>query len=53
MAILVGQGERFVAAAARRPDEQFDVGQSVAVVSFTGRVAVVVSAKEFEFLNNA
>ncbi len=53
VAIHVGQGERFVAAAARRPDEQFDVGQSVAVVSFTGRVAVVVSAKEFEFLNNA
>lgn len=53
VAIRVGQGERFVAAAARRQDEQFDVGQSVAVVEFSGRVAVVVSAKEFEFLNNA
>lgn len=50
--IQVGQGERFVPAVARRSDEQFDAGQSVAVVSFNGGTAVVVSAKEFEFLNN-
>ena len=50
--IQVGQSERFVPAVTKRPDEQFDVGQSVAVVSFSSGTAVVVSAKEFEFLNN-
>jgi len=52
VAIQVGQGERFVPAVARRSDERFDAGQSVAVVSFSGGTAVVVSSKEFEFLNN-
>jgi len=53
VAIQVGQGERFVAARAKRSGEHFDLGQPVAVVEFRSGTALVVSQKEFEFLKDS
>ncbi len=44
-------GERFLAAVARRGDDRFKVGDRVVVVGLSNGVAEVVSKEEYEFVN--
>lgn len=49
VAIHVSDGERFVPAIAKRPDDTFSVGDAVVVVAFRGGTAEVLTRKEYEF----
>lgn len=51
VAIQIEDNERYLPAAAKRKDDKFEVGQRVAVVDLRGGTAVVISRKEYEFLN--
>jgi hypothetical protein len=53
VAIGSRNGERFVAAVARRNDDRFMVGERVVVVGLNQGVAEVVSREEFEFLSGS
>lgn len=53
VAIQIGDGERFVGAAAKHEHDAFEPGQIVGVVDLHGGTAVVVSRKEFEFLSDS
>lgn len=52
VAVQVRGRERYIRARAKRTDEKFQTGDSVAVVAYRGGVATVVSRKEFEFIND-
>ena len=53
IAVSLHSGERFVSAAAKRPDDRFRVGDRVVVSSFRNGVAEVVSREEFEFVSDS
>lgn len=48
--LRVGEGNRYVPAVARRPDDSFAPGQHVGVVAYRDGVAEVVGREEYEFL---
>lgn len=50
IAVKVRGGGRYVPATSKHTDARFNVGDEVAVVEYTGGVAVVVSREEYEFL---
>lgn len=50
VAVRIGDGERFVPARTRRPDDSFRIGEAVVVVAIAGGVAEVVSQTEYEFV---
>lgn len=52
VALRVRGTERYVPAVSRRSDDQFAVGEAVAVVAYENGVAEVVSRDEFEFLSD-
>ncbi len=49
--VLVGNRELFLPAIAQRPDDAFATGDQVIITEYTGGMAVVVSRKEYEFVN--
>ncbi|GJM26300.1 MAG: hypothetical protein DHS20C16_27150 [Phycisphaerae bacterium] len=51
--IRVGNREHFIPAVAQREDDSFQRGQAVAIVEYSGGLAVVVSRKEHDFINNS
>ena len=53
VAIQIGEQERFLHAAARRPDDKFETGAEVGVVDYRNGTVVVVSRKEFEFMRDS
>ena len=53
VAIQIGDNERYVPAKAKRSDESFESGQSVGVIDFRAGTALVVSRKEYDFLNES
>lgn len=53
VAVQVSGRERFVPAVASRKNDRFEVGDRVAVASFAGGTAQVVSQKEHEFLTDS
>lgn len=52
IAVPSRNGERFLAAVARRNDDQFKVGDRVVVVAFANGVAEVLSKQEYEFVSS-
>ena len=50
VAIASRNGERFLAAQAKRGDDRFKVGDQVVVVGFTNGVAEIVSKTEHDFV---
>jgi len=53
IAIRIKDGERYVPAVCKRPEDQFATGAVVGVVGIEAGIATVVSQKEFDFLNEA
>lgn len=53
VAVATRGGERYVAAAGKRRDEGFALGDRVVVVGFTNGVAEVVSRREYEFVTDS
>jgi len=53
VAVRAAGRERFVAAVTRRTDDKFAVGDTVAIVGFSGGKAEVVSKDEFEFMSGS
>lgn len=51
IALQIEDDERYLPAVAKRGEDAFEAGQQVAVVELRGGTAVVVSRKEFEFVN--
>lgn len=53
VAIQVGENERCLPARAKRDDEVFEPGQSVGVIGFHFGTALIVSRREYDFLNES
>ncbi len=53
VAIQIGDNERYVPAKAKRSNEAFESGQSVGVIDYRAGTALVVSRKEYDFLNES
>ncbi len=53
VAVPVTRGERFVPAIAKHAGVTFKTGEQVAVISYRGGVAEVVSREEFDFLTTS
>ncbi len=53
VAVHVKGVERFVPAKSKRPDDTFEVADSVVIVGFHNGTAEVVSRREYEFLTNS
>jgi membrane protein implicated in regulation of membrane protease activity len=51
VAVRVYNGERFLSAVSKRPDDEFHVGDRVVITGYASGTAEVVSQKEHEFLN--
>ena len=51
VAVEVRGKEQFVAAAANRPDDSFQVGDRVVITAYAGGTVQVVSQQEYEFMN--
>ncbi len=51
--VRIGNREHYVSAIAQREDDSFKRGEAVAIVDYSGGLAVVVSRKEHDFINNS
>jgi hypothetical protein len=51
--VRIGNREHFVPAVAQREDDSFQRGEAVAIVEYSAGLAVVVSRKEHDFINNS
>ena len=51
--VRIGNREHFIPAVAQREDDSFQRGVAVAIVEYSGGLAVVVSRKEHDFINNS
>ena len=53
VSVRIGNREHYVPAVAKRDDDSFQRGAAVAIVDYSGGLAVVVSRKEHDFINNS
>ncbi len=51
--VRIGNREHYISAVAQREDDSFQRGEAVAIVDYSGGLAVVVSRKEHDFINNS